>query len=211
LAGLIALVTILAAGLLTVGVADGRWDAFDAAVRAAVAGLRTDAGLRAMVLVSHMSSEHATPVIIIVLGWLIMRRYRRFAAHFVIVAGTSTVWQIALKRLIGRPRPLPPLVPNWYGPGYPSGHTLTAVVLALLLLLYIEHLGAPAWRWPPLKIHAARAAIIAWPLVVSLSRVYIEAHWTIDILGGLLIAVAHFMTWYYFLGWRVIAIEQQRS
>ncbi len=197
------------AWLLTLQVAAGRFDQLDEMIRAAVAAMRTPTGLRLMLLISHAGSEYAAPTMILILGLLILRHHPRFAVHFVVVVLSSTVWHISLKRLIGRPRPLPPLVPYWQGAGYPSGHTLTAVCLAILLLLYLSKLGGRGWSRP--RMLATQGLVIAWPILTSISRVYVDAHWAIDVVGGLIIGLGHCMAWYYLLGWRVSHPQISRS
>ncbi len=105
------------------------------------------------------------------------------------MAATSTVWQIALKRILERPRPQPPLVPFWSGAGYPSGHALSALCISLGWLLWLRWHAVGLRR---AQLTAVRGALVAWPLLVGASRIYIDAHWTSDVLGGLLFGAMHF-------------------
>ena len=61
-------------------------------------------------------------------------------------------------------------------PSFPSGHTIgvTAEGLSIAYILYQEDLGRPA----------VLAALIAWPLLVGVARVYRDRHWLSDVLGG---------------------------
>jgi undecaprenyl-diphosphatase len=61
-------------------------------------------------------------------------------------------------------------------PSFPSGHTtgVTAEALAIAYLLDREDLATPALL----------GLLLAWPVVVGVSRVYRDRHWISDILGG---------------------------
>ena len=61
-------------------------------------------------------------------------------------------------------------------PSFPSGHTtgVTAEALAVAVILANEQLAPPQ----------VLAALVAWPLLVGITRVYRDRHWMSDILGG---------------------------
>ena len=61
-------------------------------------------------------------------------------------------------------------------PSFPSGHTtgVTAEALAVAVILWNEDLAPPR----------VLGALIAWPLLVGVTRVYRDRHWMSDILGG---------------------------
>jgi membrane-associated phospholipid phosphatase len=88
-----------------------------------------------------------------------------------------------MKRIASQPRPtalIPGLDVHGYptdpwGNAYPSAHT--ALVVAAVCALW------PWMRWP------ARVAGTALALLVPLNRIYIGAHWPIDLVGGAAIGV----------------------
>lgn len=82
---------------------------------------------------------------------------------------------IALKYSLNTPRPPNPLV-DVQGPGFPSGHAQVSASLWTALALVREK--AP---FLPLSVVAV--------LVVSLSRVYLRAHYGVDVVGGLALGV----------------------
>lgn len=61
-------------------------------------------------------------------------------------------------------------------PSFPSGHTtgVTAEALAVAFILSSEGLASPG----------VLAALMAWPVLVGVTRVYRDRHWLSDILGG---------------------------
>ena len=59
---------------------------------------------------------------------------------------------------------------------FPSGHTtgVTAEALAIAYILSREKLASPA----------VLAALLAWPFVVGVTRLYRDRHWLSDVLAG---------------------------
>ena len=95
-----------------------------------------------------------------------------------------------LKRVVDQPRPtavIPGLDVHGYPPGplgraYPSAHTaLTVAAVAAL------------WPW---MSRAQRAVGLALAVLVPLNRIYIGAHWPLDIVGGAAVGLlAAALTW----------------
>ena len=63
--------------------------------------------------------------------------------------------------------------------GFVSGHTSAATVFALALALFFG--ARKRWIW---------ALVVAWPLLMGLSRMYLGRHFLADVLGGLAVGVA---------------------
>lgn len=196
-AGLAALLLALLSVGLTVVVEREGFARLDGAVLSWVRSTRTAPLASFMLVVSHLSSEYATPVVILLSTLLMARRSRFWPRYFLAMAMTSTVWQIWLKHLLQRPRPQPPFVPFWSGAGYPSGHALTALCIALAWLLWLRLHDV---RLRPPGLAAIQAALMLWPLLVGFSRIYIDAHWTSDILGGFALGAMHFLGSVYIAG-----------
>lgn len=209
MAGLVAAWAAVGATTLTLVVAAGYLDRVDDSVRSAVAAARSPAGIRFMTAISHLGSEYAMLPAVLVLAYWMGRRHRPFARHFAVVALTSPVWQIVLKRVVGRPRPWPPLLPYWHGLGYPSGHALSTASVALLVVLYLWRVARVGGHGSPdgagRRSRGAYAAFVIWPILMAASRVYIDAHWAMDVVGGLTLGLLHVSAWYYFFGWRLPA------
>jgi membrane-associated phospholipid phosphatase len=113
---------------------------------------------------------------------LVQRRSR--VALFVAVAAVGT-WslRIALRELVGRPRPDDGFWPA-EGLAFPSGHTANTTAMVVIVLVTLWPRLGPVAR----RIGLAVAAVV--PLAVGLSRVAGGVHWPSDILGALLLATA---------------------
>jgi undecaprenyl-diphosphatase len=122
------------------------------------------------------------------MGILILRillRYHHYPEAVLLGLGFSGASLInrGLKSLLIRDRPIlfPPLQ-EYGGFSFPSGHAAQITAFALCLFLIIRRIQ-PRWQWP--------AAILLSMLVmgVTTSRLYLQAHYPSDILGGCLVAL----------------------
>lgn len=118
------------------------------------------------------SGELLLPLTAIV--FVLLRRIRHPLAPFVpaITLGTCAV-NLLTKWAVGRPRPT--MAPY----GFPSGHVLASVVFFGGIVYIVWGLSIPRLaRW------AATAGCALAVLGVAYSRVYLNAHWLTDVLGG---------------------------
>lgn len=125
----------------------------------------------------------------------IIRRTRKAGMIFLIAIVVLAIVTMYMKPLVGRAIPpyvfvpgieLPEnfnlesdsLAPFAAGFSYPSGHASRATALAFLVgyLLYRKA------RW-------AGYAVWAFPVMIGISRVYVQQHYPMDVIGGFLIGV----------------------
>jgi undecaprenyl-diphosphatase len=125
---------------------------------------------------------------IAVLGALYLwhRGKPRVASTVLIAPAVAVGLFSAVKLIYARPRPvgLSGIVPSSYS--FPSGHA-TASTAICCTLAYVY------WREGFVSRRVALAFAIVAPLLIGISRVYLNVHWATDVLGGwsagLLIAV----------------------
>jgi undecaprenyl-diphosphatase len=122
-----------------------------------------------MEVVMQLGSRGLVYVLALV-AWAITRRW--FAGVQVLVAGLLTGWGVdRLKDWSGRPRPAGVHIRDHVGgAGFPSGHTATAFAVAVVFAAWLP----TRWRAVPLVLAA----------VVGLARMYVGAHYPLDVLGG---------------------------
>jgi undecaprenyl-diphosphatase len=102
------------------------------------------------------------------------------------VGGAGVYVGLAINAWVGRPRPP---IEDWAGvaggPSYPSGHTTTGTLLAVLCAWALRDRAAPR-----------RAQVLLWSgavvvaVAVGWSRVWLGVHWPSDVAGGTLYGVA---------------------
>ena len=113
------------------------------------------------------------------LAW---RRWRRWAVALPLVMLGTGLLQLAAKWAVDRPRPS---LAAW---GFPSGHVLSLVVL-LGLGVHLVWASGAGRRGRTLSCIAAALTLLA----VGWSRLYLEAHWLSDLVGGLALGLAYLL------------------
>jgi membrane-associated phospholipid phosphatase len=115
--------------------------------------------------------------IAVIVVLLIRHRYLQTAAFLTAIV-LSELCVGPLKVFIDRARP-PDLLVDVNGASYPSGHSVAIAVTAIGIVIALFPPGRARLRW---ELIAA-----AFTFLVALSRVYINAHWMTDAIGGSLI------------------------
>ncbi len=113
------------------------------------------------------------------LGSLLTKRYVTAA---VIAASLASLLLIdPLKFLFQRPRPIvdSPVIEHIAGTSFPSGHAYTATVLAGALCF------AYSIGWGGARLMNILVMAVAYILLVSWSRVYLQVHYPSDVVGGI--------------------------
>jgi membrane-associated phospholipid phosphatase/predicted Ser/Thr protein kinase len=134
---------------------------------------------RPLWLVMQLGNVLVVPVVV---GVAAFTRRLRLAVNLAVAGFGCYLLAIVVKNLVHRGRPsqyLPGV--NLHGPaasglGYISGHAAVAVALASVASPYLTR----------------RARRVAWTLAVAvcLSRVYVGAHWPLDVIGGAAVGFA---------------------
>ncbi len=113
--------------------------------------------------------------IALVLVLTLLRRYRE-ATFAAIALGGSALLNIAAKAAFARERPsLWESIAPEHNFSFPSGHAMGSMTLAWVLVLLTWR---TRWRWPMV------ALMLAFVVLVGLSRVYLGVHYPSDILAG---------------------------
>lgn len=123
--------------------------------------------------------------ILVLIVLLVRHRYLQTAAFMTAIV-TSELCVGPLKALVDRERPPLPFV-HTSGASYPSGHAVAIAVTAIGLVIALFPPGRKRLRW---ELIAA-----AFTFLVALSRVYINAHWATDAIGGSLIGSGWALLW----------------
>lgn len=127
---------------------------------------------------------NSLPLCVIGLGsaaWMFWRGHR-LAALLTAVTLLGLPLNMLIKDWVGRPRPdgtLVSVVLPTIGLSFPSGHAMASTMLyGFLAALAWMHVKSPTRRF------RAAAGFAGTAIMVSLSRVYLGAHWISDIVGG---------------------------
>jgi undecaprenyl-diphosphatase len=118
-------------------------------------------------------------MLILAIAWIIQKRWAELTMLIYGVGGAEGLFQ-TLGAIFNRHRPVfPDPLEVLSGPGFPSGHTTTSIVLFSLMLFIL---------WPRLHSRLARTAgvllVILIVGMIGFARMYIGDHYLTDILAG---------------------------
>ncbi len=117
--------------------------------------------------------------ILLGLYWVWKRHWHTLSLLLIGVIG-GNIWFEVLSIYFGRHRPVfPDPLDPLPGPGFPSGHSMTAVLLyGLILYLLLPRLTSRRWR----LLAALDATLIM--LLIGFSRLYMGSHYPTDVVAG---------------------------
>ena len=209
-AGLV--LTLALAGVVIVFIAFG----------VAIAMIRSNSGVvNVDAAVTRWAAAHATVVTLDIFGWVTLagstvgvvavalaatvfalRKWRRWsvALFFLIVLGGQLLLSNAVKYAVERVRPDAPPLHVLSGPSFPSGHATAAAATWAAVALVLSRRSSPRMR----AILGGAAVGIA--VAVACSRVFLGAHWTSDVIGGLLLGWTWFALCAVVFGGRVLRL-----
>jgi membrane-associated phospholipid phosphatase len=131
-------------------------------------------------------------LVIICVILIALRVDQRLGIYFAVVASVQGLINQALKMVIARPRPSEPLVRVFLptdGYSFPSGHVMFYIVCFGVLVYILLSNGKRTF----LK-YTAITFLAGLILTVGVSRIYLGAHWLMDVLAGYS-AGAILLTW----------------
>jgi membrane-associated phospholipid phosphatase len=174
----------------------------------AAAMIRSNSGVVTIdVEVTRWAAAHETAASLSVFGWLTWagstigvivvalattlyairaRRQWSVALFFLVVLGGQLLLSNLVKVAVGRIRPDAAPFHVFTGPSFPSGHATAAAATWAAVALVLGRGASPRAR----AVLGGTAAGIA--VAVACSRVFLGAHWTSDVIGGLLLG----WTWF---------------
>jgi membrane-associated phospholipid phosphatase len=154
-------------------------------------GLRTEKMNRLMLFLTYLGKHYfLVPAnLLLIGGFLVLGGNSWFALRIFLLSASSFVLMFFLKRVFRRNRPQQPLLYAARGMSFPSGHAIMAVNFYGLVLYMIWHTGID----PGYKI-AVAILMVLLILGIGFSRIYLQVHYTSDVLAGFLIGICWFYT-----------------
>jgi membrane protein DedA with SNARE-associated domain/membrane-associated phospholipid phosphatase len=154
----------------------------DLQVHHAMFGLRTPLADHLMAMLAALGDwQVLAPASLLVFAWLLWRRRRIAAWHWLAAIGFGLALVAVLGFLLDMPKP--PLATAVAGFSFPSGPvTMATVVYGFFAVLIARELPGRRRAWP---------YVLAGLLVtmVGFARLYFGAHWLSDVLGGALLGL----------------------
>ncbi len=182
------LLAVIFSALLTCWVyMDARWgiglSRFNEPLFILFRSLRIHVGEIVMLLATMLGDKFVLiPAAGLIFLWLVWKRYFWTAAHWLGLTIVSAGLVEVLKRLYYSPRP-PGLLHGSVDSSFPSGHTLLSVSLfGFMAILITQYLPVGKRKTP----YVIAIILCLW---ISLSRLYLGAHWLTDILASIFLGL----------------------
>ncbi len=109
--------------------------------------------------------------------WLWRAKRRRAAAGAIVAPVVAVMMSNGIKRAFARPRPSGATHFALQTFAFPSGHATVSMAVAATIA-YI------CWRERLLDGRVALAMAVLFPLLIGVSRTYLDVHWATDVIGG---------------------------
>lgn len=114
---------------------------------------------------------------------------RKYSIYFGLTYGIGIGINFILKLLINRPRPYqinPTIIDKLTGAGasFPSGHTISAIIIVCFVLFYIlKNVNKKSIRTISFSLSVAFISFVAF------SRIYLGQHYLTDIIAGIILGL----------------------
>lgn len=162
-------------------VLEGELRSIDVAVRRWVLENRSPVGNAFFRVVTLLGAKELLVPLGLLVGWRLFRGTKGWIVIVIFCALASAEFVGILKRVYEVPRPAGGIERSM-GLSFPSGHSAgSAALLIFLGYVAVRHRISP---W----IVATVVAIVV--LLVGVSRIYLDMHWTSDVIGGWTIGAA---------------------
>ena len=153
-------------------------NSLDAAVRAWIVAHHTQTGLAIAAFVSKIGSVGPMRWVGMLAAVFFFARGRGRATLSVAAAPWLALGAYAgIRRLAPRDRPPGAAGYHESASSFPSAHATTSAAVCCTLAYIL-------WRERMVSGRAAIAIAVVPPLCIGLSRLYLDVHWTTDVLGG---------------------------
>jgi undecaprenyl-diphosphatase len=202
----VGLLSLLGFLVLTVVVVQQHFARADLAARSLVHQSRQPALMGFMEQASFLGGQPGQVAVVVAGVVMLWRRRRRWALALPVIMAGAGVVQLLAKWAVDRPRP------NLDAWGFPSAHVLSLVVLGGYLA-YVISFGSA--RQGGRRLAAGVCAVVVG--TVAYSRMYLDAHFLSDVLGGLTAGLAYLFVAIWAMGsvprlWRALrAIPMARG
>ncbi|MEP6689604.1 MAG: phosphatase PAP2 family protein [Gemmatimonadaceae bacterium] len=151
---------------------------FDEPIRDWVLAHQSSGVRRAYLLTTRVGAPSVLiPITGAIAAWLWRRKGLHIAGAVVLAPAVASALFLAIKRVYARARPAGGARLHELTYSFPSGHA-TASAAIFGALSYV------LWRERMLERGTAIGLGVMPPLLIGSSRVYLDVHWTTDVLGG---------------------------
>jgi undecaprenyl-diphosphatase len=152
--------------------------AFDNSVRAWVISHQNPIIYKIAYVITWIGSPAVMVLLAVAAGvWFYGRKGRSKAGVVIAAPAVGGLLSGVIKVLFGRVRPAGSAILNEKSFSFPSGHAATSAAVVVTLCYVMAREGMISWT---------TAVVVGGgiPLIVGLTRIYLDVHWTTDVIGG---------------------------
>ena len=160
---------------------EGELKSIDETVRQWVVTHRTRAGTAVFSVITQLGSRGVLALLGVFVAWRLFRENKRVWLLLAICALASAEIVAILKRGFDITRPAGGIAAG-LGGSFPSGHASGSMSVAVVLAYIALRKGKPPW--------VVVTSAVLFVLLVGISRVFLDVHWTSDVIGGWLVGGA---------------------
>ena len=146
--------------------------------------LRTNLITNVVVVLSFLAEKRIIGILVIIFTvFFVAQRYYRIALFWLLNAFLifGSTWLIKIGTHIPRPKDTQGILEH--GWSYPSGHVaLSVAIFSFLIILFSQHI-------PRIVRNYIYSLLFAFLILITFSRLYLNAHWLTDVLGGLFLGL----------------------
>jgi len=115
--------------------------------------------------------------------FLTYKKWYKDRIFYLLSFSGAAVLFLSIKQMVARARPHSDLI-DVINYSFPSGHsTLTMTTALLVYFIFVKRLSSS------LAKNVFLFVCIVWPILVALTRVYLNVHWLSDVIAGLALGV----------------------
>ena len=152
--------------------------AFDNSVRTWVTSHQNPIIYKIAYVITWIGSPAVMVLLAVAAGvWFYGRRGPSKAGVVIAAPAVGGLLSGVIKVLYGRVRPAGSAILNEKSFSFPSGHAATSAAVVVTLCYVMAREGMISWT---------TAVVVGGgiPLIVGLTRIYLDVHWTTDVIGG---------------------------
>ena len=152
--------------------------AFDNSVRTWVISHQNPIIYKLAYVITWIGSPAVMVLLAVAAGvWFYGRKGRSKAGVVIAAPAVGGLLSGVIKVLFGRVRPAGAALFNEKSFSFPSGHAATSAAVVVTLCYVMAREGMISWT---------TAVVVGGgiPLIVGLTRIYLDVHWTTDVIGG---------------------------
>lgn len=156
--------------------------------------------------VAELGDTVGVIIVVLIMMLILWAKKRDYVGMLVLFIGVALGNEVNkwIKELVGRERPL--TAADAESLSFPSGHAMVGLILYMLgSYLLIKSIKTVSLKW----LIGIIASIII--LLIGLSRLVLQDHFSTDVLGGFTIGIVWTMLWIFLYEWLYVRFLKKRS